>query len=212
MKRAIDVCVALLALLVAAPVLTAVALAVLLTMGRPVLFRQARVGRHGRIFMILKFRSMTAGSAGGADDAARLTPLGRWLRNTSLDELPSFWNIVRGEMSLVGPRPLPTSYRFRYTQEQFRRHEVHPGLTGLAQVNGRNELSWEKKFGYDVWYVDHRSTLLDLRIIARTAATVLRREGISAPGSATAHEFLGASAGQGRVPVGAAAGRGTSER
>ncbi|WP_231934736.1 sugar transferase [Micromonospora viridifaciens] len=210
MKRAVDLCVAGLVLLVAAPVLAAVALAVLLKMGRPVLFRQARVGRHGRTFMILKFRSMTTGSAGfdTADDAARLTPLGRWLRDTGLDELPRLWNIVRGDLSLVGPRPLPTSYRFRYTQEQFRRHEVRPGLTSPTQINGRNELSWEEKFGHDVWYVDHRSTLLDLRIIARTAATVLRRRGISAPGSPTADEFLGTSAGRPEAPVGAAAGGG----
>ncbi|MFI2648362.1 MULTISPECIES: sugar transferase [Micromonospora] len=208
MKRAVDLTVALIALLVAAPVLAAVAVAVLLTMGRPVLFRQARIGRHGREFTILKFRSMAAGAGGfsTADDALRLTPLGRWLRDTSLDELPSLWNIVRGDMSLVGPRPLPTSYRFRYTPEQFRRHEVRPGLTGLAQVNGRNELGWDEKFAYDVRYVDHRGLLLDLRILARTAVAVLRRQGISAPGSATAPEFRGRAAAEQPVPATAGSG------
>ncbi|KAB1908051.1 sugar transferase [Micromonospora sp. AMSO31t] len=207
-KRAVDLTVALVALLVAAPVLAAVAVAVLLTMGRPVLFRQARIGRHGREFTILKFRSMAAGADrfSTADDAMRLTPLGRWLRDTSLDELPSLWNIVRGDMSLVGPRPLPTSYRFRYTPEQFRRHEVRPGLTGLAQVNGRNELGWDEKFAYDVQYVDQHGLLLDLHILARTAVAVLRRQGISAPGSVTAHEFRGLTAEQ---PVPATAGSGS---
>ncbi|SBT37778.1 sugar transferase [Micromonospora auratinigra] len=205
-KRVVDLAVALVALLLAAPVLAVVALAVLLTMGRPVLFRQPRLGRHGREFVILKFRSMSTGPAdlGSGSDAARLTPLGRWLRDTSLDELPSLWNIVRGDMSLVGPRPLPTGYRHRYTPEQFRRHEVRPGLTGLAQVNGRNELSWEAKFGYDVWYVDHRSTRLDLRIIGRTAITVLRRQGISAPGVATAPEFHGTARPEQPLPTSAA--------
>ncbi|GAB3387023.1 sugar transferase [Micromonospora halotolerans] len=207
LKRAVDLTVALVALLVAAPVLAAVAIAVLLTMGRPVLFRQARIGRNGREFTILKFRSMAAGADrfSTADDAMRLTPLGRWLRDTSLDELPSLWNIVRGDMSLVGPRPLPTSYRFRYTPEQFRRHEVRPGLTGLAQVNGRNELGWDEKFAYDVRYVDHHGLLLDLRILVRTARAVLRRQGISAPGSVTAHEFRGLTAEQ---PIPATAGSG----
>lgn len=192
-KRGIDVVVATTALLVATPILVLVAVAVLLGLGRPVLFRQQRIGRHGREFTILKFRSMTAG--GGAfspdDDQARLTPLGRWLRATSLDELPSLWNIVRGDMSLVGPRPFPTSYRDRYTAEQFRRHEVRPGLTGLAQVNGRNELDWAERFAYDLRYVDRWSLRLDARILARTAVTVLRRQGISAPGAVTAHEFRG---------------------
>ena len=199
-KRALDLTVALTALLMAAPVLAAVSIAVLLTMGRPVLFRQARIGRGGREFTILKFRSMAAGGSSTTDDAVRLTPLGRWLRDTSLDELPSLWNIVRGDMSLVGPRPLLTSYRFRYTPEQFRRHEVRPGLTGLAQVNGRNELDWNARFAYDVQYVDHRNLRLDLRILARTAVAVLRRRGITAPGSATAHEFRGATVEQ-QVPA-----------
>ncbi|SCF29593.1 sugar transferase [Micromonospora mirobrigensis] len=191
-KRVLDLTVAMVALLLVAPLIAVVAVVVLVAMGRPVLFRQVRIGRHGEPFTILKFRSMAVGpDAGAAGDAARLTRLGHWLRTTSLDELPSLWNIVRGDMSLVGPRPLPTRYRFRYTREQFRRHEVRPGLTGLAQVNGRNSLTWEEKFAFDVWYVDHQSLLLDLRIIARTVSTVLRREGISAPGSATAQDFLG---------------------
>nr|WP_204343078.1 sugar transferase [Micromonospora terminaliae] len=208
MKRAVDLTVALIALLVAAPLLAAVSVAVLLTMGRPVLFRQARIGRCGRQFTILKFRSMAPGAGGFSptDDAMRLTPLGRWLRDTSLDELPSLWNIVRGDMSLVGPRPLPTSYRFRYTPEQFRRHDVRPGLTGLAQVNGRNELDWDEKFAYDLRYVDDRGILLDLRILARTAVAVLRRQGISAPGSVTAHEFRGPTAAEQPVPAAAGSG------
>ncbi|MDG4801811.1 sugar transferase [Micromonospora sp. WMMD980] len=206
-KRGVDVVVALTALLVAAPVLAAVAVAVLVGLGRPVLFRQRRIGRYGREFTILKFRSMTGGSGtfSPGDDQARLTPLGRWLRATSLDELPSLWNILRGDMSLVGPRPFPTGYRDLYTPEQFRRHDVRPGLTGLAQVNGRNELDWAERFAFDLRYVDTWSLRLDARILARTAVAVLRRQGISAPGAATAHEFRGA----GDRPVPVAAGRGS---
>lgn len=194
-KRLFDLSVALVALVLATPVMLVVAVAVLIGMGRPVLFRQARLGLHGHPFTIVKFRSMSSrpGDGGPADDEQRLTRLGRWLRDTSLDELPSLWNVLRGEMSLVGPRPLPTSYRFRYTPTQFRRHEVRPGLTGLAQVNGRNGLSWEEKFDFDVWYVDHRSLALDLSILLRTVTTVLKRDGIAAPGTSTAHEFLGLS-------------------
>ena len=195
-KRGVDVAVSATALLVTAPILAVVAVAVLLGMGRPVLFRQRRIGRYGREFTILKFRSMAGGGGGFSpgDDQARLTPLGRWLRATSLDELPSLWNILRGDMSLVGPRPFPTSYRDLYTPEQFRRHDVRPGLTGLAQVNGRNELGWAERFAYDLHYVEHWSLRLDTRILARTAVAVLRRQGISAPGAATAHEFRGTSA------------------
>ncbi|MFI7217174.1 sugar transferase [Micromonospora maritima] len=207
-KRGVDVVVALTALLVTAPILAAVAVAVLIGLGRPVLFRQRRIGRYGREFTILKFRSMAGGSGAFSpgDDQARLTRLGRWLRATSLDELPSLWNILRGDMSLVGPRPFPTSYRDLYTAEQFRRHEVRPGLTGLAQVNGRNELDWAERFAYDLRYVDHWSLRLDARILARTAVAVLRRQGISAPGAATAHEFRG-TAPERQVP--ATAGRGS---
>ncbi|MBP1782423.1 sugar transferase [Micromonospora chalcea] len=207
-KRGVDVVVSATALLVTAPILAAVAVAVLLGMGRPVLFRQQRIGRYGGEFTILKFRSMAGGGDGFSpgDDQARLTPLGRWLRATSLDELPSLWNILRGDMSLVGPRPFPTSYRDLYTPEQFRRHDVRPGLTGLAQVNGRNELGWAERFAYDLRYVEHWSLRLDARILARTAVAVLRRQGISAPGAATAHEFRGTAA---EDPVAATAGSGS---
>lgn len=192
-KRVLDVLAAAVLLVLTAPVMLAVAVTVALVMGRPILFRQLRPGQGGRLFVLVKFRSMRATGAdrGPADDADRLTPLGRWLRATSLDELPTLWNVLRGEMSLVGPRPLPAEYLDRYTPEQFRRHEVRPGVTGLAQVNGRNALSWEEKFRYDVWYVDNVSFWLDLRILVRTVVTVLRRDGISAPGVATAPEFLG---------------------
>jgi lipopolysaccharide/colanic/teichoic acid biosynthesis glycosyltransferase len=199
-KRVIDVAAGSLALLVCAPLIAVVALAIRLRMGPGVLFRQTRPGLHGRPFTLVKFRTMRAGAgdpaldAGTGDpalDAGRLTPLGRWLRATSLDELPSLWNVVRGEMSLVGPRPLLMRYLDRYTPEQARRHEVRPGLTGLAQVRGRNCLSWEEKFAYDVSYVDSRSPLLDLRIVAETVLRVVGRDGITAPDSATMPEFMG---------------------
>lgn len=198
-KRVLDVVVAAALLVLAAPVMLGVAVAVAVAMGRPILFRQARPGRHGELFVLVKFRSMRTepGVRGPAGDDGRLTPLGRWLRATSLDELPTLWNVLRGEMSLVGPRPLPAEYLERYTPEQFRRHDVRPGITGLAQVSGRNALSWEEKFAYDVWYVTHRSLATDLRILARTAGTVLRRQGVTAPGRATAPEFLGAATDRG---------------
>ncbi|MFI0794547.1 sugar transferase [Micromonospora rubida] len=192
-KRALDIVLSATGLLLAAPILGAVALAVLITMGRPILFRQARPGRHGQLFQLVKFRSMTVGGEDGApaDDGARLTPFGRWLRTTSLDELPQLWNVLRGEMSLVGPRPLLPSYLARYTREQFRRHDVRPGITGLQQVYGRNALTWEERFALDVRYVRSRSLALDVRILFRTVRIVLRREGITAPGVATAREYLG---------------------
>ena len=196
LKRCLDVAVAAFLLLISAPFLVLVALLIAVTQGRPVLFRQLRPGLRARSFRLAKFRTMTeARDAAGRPlpDAERLTPLGRWLRATSLDELPTLWNVLCGEMSLVGPRPLLMRYLDRYTPEQARRHEVRPGVTGWAQVNGRNELSWEEKFELDVWYVDHRSFLLDLRILARTLLTVLRREGISAEGQATAEEFKGSA-------------------
>jgi lipopolysaccharide/colanic/teichoic acid biosynthesis glycosyltransferase len=195
-KRVVDVVGAAALLLLTAPLMLAVALAILLVMGRPVLFRQARPGLHGKLFYLVKFRSMRPQGAerGPAGDAARLTPLGAWLRKTSLDELPTLWNVLRGEMSLVGPRPLLPAYLDRYSPEEYRRHEVRPGVTGLQQVNGRNALTWEQRFAYDIWYVDNRNFLLDLRILARTVVVVLRRQGITAPGSATAHEFLGSAA------------------
>jgi lipopolysaccharide/colanic/teichoic acid biosynthesis glycosyltransferase len=192
-KRLLDVLIAATGLILAAPVMAIVALGIALTMGRPVLFRQARPGLNAELFELVKFRSMTTGSQDRSPvgDAARLTPLGRWLRSTSLDELPTLWNVLRGNMSLVGPRPLLPCYVERYTAEQFRRHEVRPGITGPQQVSGRNALSWEERFALDTWYVDNRSLPLDLRILARTVVTVLRRDGITAPGSATAHEYLG---------------------
>jgi lipopolysaccharide/colanic/teichoic acid biosynthesis glycosyltransferase len=182
------------ALLLAAPLLLVVALAVRLNLGSPVLFRQRRPGLHGRPFTMVKFRTMR--DAIGRDgrplpDAARLTPFGTLLRATSLDELPELWNVLRGEMSLVGPRPLLMEYLERYTPEQARRHNVRPGVTGWAQVNGRNALSWEERFRLDVWYVEHRSLRLDLHILTRTLTMVLRRTGVSAHGEATMSLFEG---------------------
>ena len=190
-KRILDVLVAGLALVVLSPVLLAVALVIAVGLGRPVLFRQTRPGLHGRLFELRKFRTMQPAGPGRISDDDRLTGLGRWLRATSLDELPTLWNVLRGDMSLVGPRPLLVRYLDRYTPEQARRHEVRPGVTGLAQVRGRNSLSWEEKFAYDVRYVDTRCLRLDLRILAETVIRVLRREGVSADGHATAPEFLG---------------------
>ncbi|GAA1820872.1 sugar transferase [Luedemannella flava] len=189
-KRAVDVVGAVVALAVLLPVLLAVAALVVATMGRPVLFRQVRVGRAERAFTVVKFRTMVPG--GGLDtDGDRLTAVGRFLRRTSLDELPTLWNVLLGHMSLVGPRPLLTHYLDRYTPHQARRHEVRPGITGLAQVEGRNLLAWEDKLDRDVWYVDHRSFALDARILVRTVAVVVRRTGITAEGEATMSEFMG---------------------
>lgn len=190
-KRAFDVAVSALALVVTAPIQAAVAMAVLIDVGRPVLFRQPRPGKDGRVFTLVKFRTMRAEGPGLSDDEQRLTRLGRFLRATSLDELPTFVNVLKGEMSLVGPRPLLVEYLGRYTPEQARRHEVLPGITGLAQVSGRNGLSWEDKLALDVYYVDHRSPWLDLSILARTVAKVVRREGVAAEGHATAPKFTG---------------------
>ncbi|UWZ40157.1 sugar transferase [Dactylosporangium roseum] len=185
------------AAVVLAPVIAGTAVFVRLTMGSPVLFRQERAGRHGAPFTMVKFRSMTVhDDSGGPDprhDGARLTPAGRFLRASSLDELPALWNVLRGEMSLVGPRPLPVAYLDRYTPDQRRRHDVRPGITGLAQVRGRNTLSWEQKFAYDLEYVQRRGLALDLRILAATAGAVLRRDGIAEAGVATAREFQGSA-------------------
>jgi lipopolysaccharide/colanic/teichoic acid biosynthesis glycosyltransferase len=173
-----------------------VAAAVRLRLGSPVLFRQRRPGLHGRPFEMLKFRTMldaTDGAGNPLPDADRLTPLGRFLRATSLDELPELWNVLRGEMSLVGPRPLLMEYLPLYTPEQARRHEVRPGITGWAQVNGRNAISWEEKFRMDVWYVDRRTFALDLKILLLTAKKVVVREGISQQGQATMERFLGSA-------------------
>lgn len=187
-KRAMDVMASVGALVVTAPVQAVVAIAVLIDVGRPVLFRQPRPGKDGRVFTLVKFRTMRAGAS---EDEQRLTRLGRFLRATSLDELPTFVNVLKGEMSLVGPRPLLVEYLERYTPEQARRHEVLPGITGLAQVSGRNGLTWEDKLALDVRYVDDRSLGLDLSILARTVTKVVRREGVSAEGHATAPKFTG---------------------
>ncbi len=187
-KRAIDVAAASAALVITLPVQAAVAVAVRIDLGSPVLFRQPRPGKNGRVFELVKFRTMRAGEG---DDAERLTPCGRFLRATSLDELPTFWHVLRGEMSLVGPRPLLVEYLDRYTPEQARRHEVRPGVTGLAQVSGRNDLDWDAKLALDVDYVERRSLRLDLSILARTIAVVLQRNGIAASGHATMPTFKG---------------------
>ena len=192
-KRAFDVAIAVPLLVVAALPMLAIAAAIRATMGAPAVFRHRRVGENARPFTLLKFRTMRDG-APGESDAARLTPVGRLLRALSLDELPQLWNVLRGEMSLVGPRPLLPQYVARYTPEQARRHEVRPGITGLAQVRGRNALGWEEKFALDVWYVDHQSVGLDLRILAETVGAVLLRRGISASGHATMPEFMGSPA------------------
>ena len=193
-KRALDVSLAAVALIVASPVLAAAAAAVRLSMGSPVLWRQERSGKDGRPFRLAKLRTMRPpgpGEEGPEHDERRLTPLGRVLRAASLDELPSLWNVLAGDMSLVGPRPLPVRYLDRYSPEQARRLDVRPGLTGWAQINGRNDQSWDERFRLDLWYVDHRSFRLDLAILARTPLRVLRRQGIAQPGHATMPEFTG---------------------
>ena len=194
LKRAVDVAAAAALLVVASPVIAAVALAVRVKLGGPVLFRQRRAGRGGQPFELLKFRTMRPAPPGpwsAATDAERLTPLGRALRRWSLDELPQLVNVLRGDMSLVGPRPLPVEYLPRYSSAQIRRHAVLPGVTGWAQVNGRNDTDWVRRLQHDVWYVDHRSLGLDLRILARTAFQVVRPRGVSQPGQATMTEFTG---------------------
>lgn len=192
-KRLFDLIVSVPAFVISLPIQAIVAAAVMAKLGRPVLFRQRRPGLHGEPFEMVKFRTMltTDTALAPVDDASRMTPVGRWLRATSLDELPTLWNIVRGHMSLVGPRPLLIQYLERYSPEQARRHEVRPGLTGLAQISGRNALSWEDKFRLDVHYVDHHTFVGDLRIIRDTVRSVVRRDGISAEGEATMSEFLG---------------------
>jgi sugar transferase EpsL len=193
-KRAFDVVASAAALLLLAPLLATVALLVRWRLGKPVLFRQERPGKNGRPFVVLKFRTMMdAYNSAGAllPDEQRLPCVGRILRVLSLDELPELWNVLRGDMSLVGPRPLFLSYLVRYSPEQARRLEVRSGITGWAQVNGRNALTWEEKFTLDVWYVDNCSLTLDLRILAMTVWKVLTREGISAEGHATMPEFTG---------------------
>jgi lipopolysaccharide/colanic/teichoic acid biosynthesis glycosyltransferase len=194
MKRLFDVTVALFCLFLFSPVMLVLAILIARRMGRPVIFAQQRPGRGGRPFRMYKFRTMNGQrDARGAllPDAERLTRLGRWLRSSSLDELPGLWNVLRGDMSMVGPRPLLMAYLDRYTPDQARRHVVRPGITGWAQVNGRNALTWKQKFELDTWYVDHRSFLLDLRILMMTVTRVIRRDGINAADAATMPEFMG---------------------
>lgn len=193
-KRVLDLTLALLALTALSPVIGLIALLVCLKLGAPVLFRQQRPGLQGRAFTLYKFRTMTDVRDAQGDllpDAERLTPLGRFLRSTSLDELPELFNVLKGDMSLVGPRPLLMQYLDRYTPEQMRRHRVMPGITGWAQINGRNAITWEQKFALDVWYVDNWSLWLDLKIIVLTVWKILIREGINQPGQATAQDFMG---------------------
>jgi len=193
-KRSGDLILATLALLASAPLLIAIAAVVRLDVGRPVLFRQRRPGLNGLPFTLLKFRTMrdARDSSGNLlGDADRLTRIGRFLRSSSLDELPELWNVLKGDMSLVGPRPLLMQYLDRYTREQARRHEVRPGITGLVQVGGRNALTWQQKFALDVEYVDNCSWRLDVAILALTAREVLRRRNVNQPGHATAQEFMG---------------------
>lgn len=202
-KRAFDVGFALLAISIGAPVMVVVSVAVRLAFHAPVLFVQDRTGQHGRIFPLYKFRTMTSDLGPGGDllpDSARLTRFGTWLRKTSLDELPQLLNVLKGDISFVGPRPLLPEYLPLYSPQQARRHEVLPGITGWAQVNGRNAIAWDRKFELDVWYVDHRSFCLDLRIIGLTALKVMRREGVEATGHATMPAFEGS-----RAPAGDAA-------
>ena len=184
---------ALLALVAASPVMAAIALTVRVLNGRPVLFRQRRAGLNGAPFDVLKFRTMRHQRAADESDEDRMTRVGRFLRSSSFDELPSLWNVVRGEMNIVGPRPLPTAYTALYTPDQARRLEVKPGLTGLLQVRGRNALSWEDKFALDTWYVEHRSRRLNARILLQTPLAVFRGNGVSHPGHATMPVFTGSA-------------------
>ena len=193
-KRLFDLAIAVTASVVLLPVILLTALVVKVKLGRPVVFRQSRVGRDGVIFTLYKFRTMTdlCDTTGQVlPDERRLTNAGAVLRRWSLDELPQIWNVIRGEMSIVGPRPLLARYLDRYNQHQARRHEVRPGCTGWAQVNGRNDLSWEERFELDVWYVDRLSVLLDFKILVLTLISVVKRRGINAQGKATMEEFMG---------------------
>jgi len=198
LKRVMDVSIASLLLIVLLLPMLVAALAVRLTMGSPVLFRQTRPGFRGEPFELMKFRTMTESTderGNPLPDEQRLTATGRWLRRLSLDELPQLVNVLRGEMSLVGPRPLLTEYLPLYTPEQARRHDVRPGITGWAQVNGRNALSWEERFRLDVWYVEHQSLWLDLKILGLTLLRVMQAQGINQPGTATMSRFTGSGRG-----------------
>jgi len=193
-KRLLDLLVTVPVLVLISPLLLLLGLCSMLFLGRPALFRQQRIGYREKPFVVCKLRSMTEArdrSGRMLSDEARLTIYGRFLRTTSIDELPTFWNVLKGEMSLVGPRPLLPEYLPRYSDLQRRRHLVEPGITGWAQINGRNTLTWEKKFDFDVWYVDHCSLWLDIKILWLTLLRVLRREGISRQGHATSPEFMG---------------------
>ena len=193
-KRLFDLILTILGLLIITPVLIVFAVLIRLRLGKPIFFQQKRPGYKNQLFTVYKFRSMTdARDEKGVllPDEERLTKLGRFLRGLSIDELPELFNVIRGEMSLVGPRPLLVKYLDRYSDEQIRRHEVLPGITGWAQINGRNTITWEDKFQYDVWYVDHWSFWLDIKILALTIWKVIRREGISQEGHATSEEFMG---------------------
>lgn len=205
-KRLVDMIGATVGLVLFAPLLAYFALRIRSEMGSPVLFCQIRPGRHGTPFMMIKLRTMrdaTDDKGSPLADAERLTKLGRFLRSSSLDELPELWNVLKGEMSLVGPRPLLMEYLPLYSTEQARRHDVRPGVTGWAQINGRNAIDWEQKFALDVWYVDNQSLLLDLRILWLTIRKVVKRDGISAAGEATMPRFTGQpdnQTGSGRTP------------
>lgn len=188
MNRVGNIILSFVLLVFFAPVLLALSIAQWAILGKPLFFRQERAGKNGDPFEIIKFRTMQVGT--GTDDV-RMTPWGRFLRTTSMDELPELWNVLKGDMNLVGPRPLPTHYLERYSTTQAQRHNVRPGLTGWAQVNGRNGLTWERQFDLDLWYIANRSCLLDLKILLLTILTVFRRDNISEPGHATRSEFLG---------------------
>jgi lipopolysaccharide/colanic/teichoic acid biosynthesis glycosyltransferase len=195
-KRLLDLILSFSTLILLSPLIGLLSILVVIKMARPIFFQQTRPGFHAKPFRLLKFRTMSGGRNSEGKllpDDQRLTRFGRFMRRTSLDELPELFNVLKGDMSLVGPRPLLMRYLDRYTLEQARRHKVKPGITGWAQVNGRNAISWEQKFEHDVWYVDHMSLSLDLRIIGMTIWKILKREGISQPGHATAEEFLGTS-------------------
>jgi sugar transferase EpsL len=195
MKRLFDILITLLLLILTAPVMLVVALLVRIKLGAPVLFKQPRPGLNGELFTMFKFRTMISRTHDDQGrplpDDRRLTPFGLWMRSTSLDELPELLNVLKGDMSLVGPRPLMVKYLDRYTPEQNRRHEVRPGITGWAQVNGRNNMTWEQKFAYDVWYVDHQSFWLDMKILWLTAWHVIARKDVAKEGHVTVDEFMG---------------------
>jgi len=193
-KRLFDIVASTIGLLILAPVIAVVAFQVRRTLGYPVFFRQVRPGKFGKPFEMIKFRTMRDSTYENGDllsDSERIAPFGNFLRNSSLDELPELWNVLKGDMSIVGPRPLLMEYLPLYSTEQARRHNVRPGITGWAQVNGRNAISWEEKFKYDVWYVENKSFWLDMKIIWMTIKKVIAREGISADGEATMPKFTG---------------------